>query len=209
MGLTWKGITLFLRPAWIGLAASLALAGLALAAVPAEATIRGNCTGSGYATPDKPKSVADAGKAAGASNTVDFKSSEWRVRSYHYYLAGEGKADGAMSSGEAFVDVFGQRIRVAGGSGSGVSGTGGPLSIADILPEPLKDTPPAARISASGSAVPDPRGNPPASGPCSGEIDIIFEDVTAAGSIAGGAGIGLGVVGIIGVLATALRRVSG
>lgn len=206
MGMTWKSVTLFFRPAWIGLAAAIALAGLILTAVPAGATIRGNCSGSGYATPDKPKSVSDAGKAAGASNTVDFKQSEWRVKSYRYYLAGEGKADGAMSSGEAFVDAFGQHIQVAGGSGSGVSGTGGPLSIADILPEPLKGTPPAARVSASGKAVPDPRGNPPASGPCSGEIDIVFEDVTAAGSLAGQAGIALGVIGALGVAATALRR---
>jgi hypothetical protein len=114
-----------------------------------------------------------------------------------------------MSSGEAFVVVFTLHIQVAGGKGSGVSGTGGPLSIADIsdqLPGPLKGTPPAARISASGSAVPDPQGNPPASGPCSGKIDIVFEDVTATGSLAGEGGIALGIIGALGVAATALRR---
>jgi hypothetical protein len=191
----------------LALAAPFALAAAALLTTPASATIDGPCQGHGYETPGKPNSVADAKTAGGG--TVDFHSAVWHVKSWKDWLSGDGSADGAMSSGVAYVDAFGQTITVAQGTGSGATGQGGPISPYDLaqhLPGPLGTQPPAAVIFASGNAQVDPKGNPPASGPCSGEIAIVFDDASPASTTEGQFGIAMMVLGGAGLAGTAFRR---
>lgn len=194
-----------------GMAVTVSGALLAFA-TPAHATIdQAWCHGTGFDSPVKPDSVDGAKAAAGAGATVDFASAAvWHVHSWKDYLSGVGNSDGAMSSGQAFVDAFGLSVQVAGGSGSGSTGSGGPISAYDLaskLPGPLGSEPPAAVIFASGSAAPDPNGKPPAPGPCSGQIAIVFDDASPASTAEGQLGIAMMVLGGLGAAGTALRKV--
>lgn len=190
------------------LAAGFAIATVAMLMIPhpAGATISGPCQGTGYNSPDKPASAKAAAQSGGSS--VDFKTAtQWNVKSTDY-LSGVGSADGAMSSGQAQVDLFGIPVQVAGGSGSGDSGSGGPLRIADLsskLPGPLQGLPITRSVTLSGSAVPDPNGKPPASAPCSGMVQIVFTDVNPVGTVAGAGSLGLTAAGLITIIVNLLR----
>jgi hypothetical protein len=206
-----------LLAARLGLGALTALGAFGITAIPAQATITGDgaCTGTGYSTPGAAGKPADvnAAKAASASGgtTVDFKSqSDWFVPSYKDYLAGHGDSPtGSMGSGFANVVFFGIHFPVAGGNGHGVSGEGGPISPAHLLPGPLDGHPLAAVLVGYGAATPD--GNPPsgqkaAAGPCSGYILVHFQDVSAAGSLIGQVALFFMLIGALGVIGVALRR---
>jgi hypothetical protein len=192
---------------------------MALTTIPAHAIISGagNCTGTGYSTPGDAGKPADVNTAASGAKkggtTVDFKSqTDWYVPSYKDYLAGHGESpSGSMGSGFGNVAFFGIHFPVVGGNGHGVSGEGGPLSAAGLMPGPLKDRPLASVLVGYGAATPDndpPKGQKAAAGPCAGFIIVHFQDVSAANSVVGQAGLLLMLLGAIGVIATALRRTS-
>lgn len=202
----------------LGLAGLTAAGILAAAPVPAQAVVSGagNCTGNGYSVPRSAGKPADinAAKTASAAGgtTVDFKTqTDWFVASYKDYLAGRGESPtGSMSSGFANVVFFGIHLPVIGGTGHGTTGQGGPISAADVLPGPLSGHAVASVLVAYGVAIPDgnpPPGQTPAAGPCSGYIVIHFQDVGALDSAVGQAGVALMVLGALGVIALALRRV--
>jgi hypothetical protein len=197
----------------MGLTGVAAAGAFLMSTVPAHATITGNCAGTGYSIPrsalragqDKP-SIQDiqAGSIRAGGSTVDFKTqTTWHVPSWKDYLGGVGQADGAMKSGFAFVSFFGFNVAVAGGTGSDTRGQGGPVSAYDIarknMPPPFKDEPPAKSLGGAGAAVPDPRGRPPASGPCSGAIIVEFDDASAVHTAIGQIGIGMMAVGAFGI----------
>ena len=204
-----------LAAARIGLAAVTATGTLVLSTMPAHAVITGDCTGTGYSTPasaGKPSDVAAAKTASASGTTAKFKTdTDWNVPSYQDYLAGEGESTtGSMQSGFANVSFFGFDFPVAGGSGHGATGKGGPLSAAGLdLPAPLKGRPLASVLFASGKAVADtnpPSGQTAAKGPCSGHITIHFQDVSATGSVVGQVSLLLLLIGIIGLILTAGRK---
>jgi hypothetical protein len=209
-----------LGAARISLAGMTATGTMLLATVPAHAVISGSCTGTGYSTPyaaGKPVDVA-AAKAASANGgtTVDFKKdTDWYVPSYKDYLAGQGESPtGSMGAGFANVAFFGFEFPVVSGKGHGTTGKGGPLSAAELnLPAPLKGRPVASILTGYGRATVDP--NPPlgqkaADGPCSGNITVHFQDVTgptgAASTVVGQASLLLLLIGLVGLILTALRK---
>jgi hypothetical protein len=210
-----------LAAARIGLAGITATGSLLLTTAPAHAIITGDCTGNGYSTPaagGKPADVA-AAKTASASGgtTTDFKiDRDWYVPSYKDYLAGEGQSTtGSMGSGFAKVVFFGFRFTVVSGSGHGTTGKGGPLSAAELdLPGPMKGRPVASVLYGYGEAAVDPSppaGQKAANGPCSGNITVHFQDVSgvsAASTLVGQASLLLLLIGLVGLLITALRKTS-
>lgn len=192
------------------LAAPAAMAAALMLPAQVAATINGPCQGHGYAGDPTPvvmhDEYIDPKKAA---STVDFHAAIWQVPSYRYYLYGEGSADGAMSSGVAYVEAFGQTFKVAGGEGSGDKGKGGfnpGAASRHWLPGPLADEPPAAFIFVSGNAQPDRNASKPASGPCDGHIVIQFMDASPEKTAEGQVGIFAMILGGVGLAGTALRK---
>ena len=190
----------------LALAAPVAIGAAMIMVSPAGATIIGPCTATGYSTPadkGKPQSIADA-KAGGTSVNLA-TSPRWDVPSYKDYLAGEGSSTGDMSSGAAYITVFGFTYPVASGTGSGHIGSGGPLSVADYA----KGIVPSKVIDISGSAQPDPNSSNPASGPCQGDVTIVFNDVDPNTTVIGVLSIVLMVIGFGPVLFNVVMTVAG
>ena len=117
-----------------------------------------------------------------SGSSVDLKTaSVWHVKNDDT-LSGTGSADSPQTQGAAYAVAFGVPVyTIASGNGKGSSGSGS-IKVANF-------TKYTRTIGVSGS-----------SDSCSGSIEIIVDDVSPLGTIAGMAGVAMAAVGVLGVL---------
>jgi hypothetical protein len=136
------------------------------------------------------KVQATASKSGGTDLTA---LAEWHLKNEDV-VTGTGSAPSEQTTVQIGAVVFGVAVPVVNSTGNkGTSGSGGPYAVADYSKY-------GRIISVAGS-----------SDSCSGYVTIIVDDVDALSTAAGAGGLAVGVLGTLGVLATAFRggRVGG
>lgn len=152
---------------------ALVAAALLLLAVPASAsaTITGGCTGEGHST------------SSGANLTTD---TEWHLKSSDV-AGGSGTAPAKMKAASVSAYALGIALPIASGTSEDGETTGSVEGVSVSNYAIL-----GARFTVGGSATGD--------GSCSGEIQIILDDVNPLFTVLGGGGIILALIGLLAVL---------
>ena len=171
----------------LGLGAVAALGAMILTAPPVAAQVAGPCTATGYEASAN-TAAKDLAKG-GATSTIDInQSSDWHVHK-GAYISGNGTSTVKQKHATVNVDVFGLPIPIVNANGDGGSGgDAGPFKVDDFA----KFT---KTIDVSGD-----------SDSCTGSLTITVDDQSAASTIAGGAALGMTVLGALGTLGVALRK---
>lgn len=126
-------------------------------------------------------------QATADGNAIDLTSATVWHMSRNAIVQGSGHSEPELTSVSVAVSILGLGIPVFSSSGKGHGGDAGPFHAQDYSGI-------VRVIGASGVA-----------GPCSGSVMIIFDDQTPLGTMAGRAGLGLLLVGILGMLLSAWR----
>jgi hypothetical protein len=162
----------------ITLAATAASAGLLVTAAPAAASLSGPCR----ATGDETLANGNPGSHFDLATEND-----WTVH-VDSTVAGQGMSDIQQTRADVGVVIFGRSITFITATGHGTGGAKGPYSVSDFAK--IGTT---VRIKGS-------------SDDCSGEFTLHVIGKSAVTTIAGGAGLAVGLLGTVGVAGVALRR---
>ena len=154
----------------------------------AAAWLSGPCTASGYASSQSLSPKDAKTQLTGTPGEFAINGGDtWTVHKGDY-LSGVGNATPEQTAATVYVDAFGIPIPIIQSTGKGHGGSAGPYAV-DTWSKFTRE------IGVEGS-----------SDNCSGGFTIVVDNQNPATTVAGGTGLGLGVLGTLGVGGVAMRK---